>query len=760
MLVVAGVALGMAVGWARAAESAATQLEQLRSLLRTSDTKGVLRRYESLPNDVTVPSRLQHSVAARYRSAGRYDQAKTIYQSLLSADPTDDAARRGLVMTLFDAGSFSQAMQILDSSGGPRPVVPPATDVAIEPPPALPPEPAPVETVPEPAPEPVPVETVPEPAPEPTPTELEAGPKEQPAPPYSPAEAKTPPGATTIVEPLSPPPERVAEDTVTPQPVETNIVTPVQMETDTVAPETVTTNIVAPVQPPSSVVETEPVETVIVTPTPIEGDSAVRPQPPAPVETDTEPPTIVPVPVDDGVGKPETVAENVTEPEMADTGPGQTPLFEEEPIELPPPVGLAPAPVAKPPVAPPVETPDAPETPAATIADEEPADPTTALARALELFEADKREEAMDVLSEALSLHPDDVHLLYTKAQIQRTCEDYAGALNTCERILELSPGDENVLDLKARLLVARARATASDEAVGLYEQALALIGDDPLVLSEYVQALCLAGRGNDAIAHYEQLPPEARESVDLAKAMGPCYLVAKQYDKACDAYEIIVSKQPENLAVGKSLVAMQFDIKRYDDTLRTIDLLLAHHDGDVELLYTKALIHQEKEQLDESIAACESILAVDPEHAAATDLKARLLVARAGEGEGASAQRMLKEALALTSDAPEVAEPYIQSLCRAGKNAEAITRFEALPAEYEPSLATRKSVAKCYFDERRFKDARPLYESILAEDPNDQVALRGLVTLLFNLGEYNKAVETLSRATLTPADIPGRSSL
>ena len=775
--VAAGIALGMVAGRACAAGAAEGMVEQLSELLRTGNTKGVLRLYESLPEDADLSARLRRGVASRYRSAGRYDAAETIYQELLSADITDADARRGLVMTLFDGGEFARALQMLEKSGG-------AIVVPLEPVAEPAPKPVVVETVAEPPPEPVPVEKVVEPAPVPVVEPLSD--------PGAPALASDPVVEPVVVKPLSEPapepatdpvaepapdpgapelaaepmPEAIAEPAPEPGPGELVAEPKVMPDSAEVPAETgkepgTAETVVVPSPPPP-----EPAETEIVTPVPIEVDGGTNVVPRVPVEGAAQPAVVTPVPFAVSVEKPAPVVEDITEPGMVETGAGQAPLPVAEPI-VPYPGEAVAAPSEEPgpkpgevAVVPVAVQPDETMQPVAPEPDEEPADSATALARVLELFETDRRDEAMAVLAETLSMHPDDTHLLYTKAQIQRTDNDFAGALETCERILELSPDDENVLDLKARLLVALARVSESEEALRFYEQALELVGDDPAVLCDYVLALCMAGRGSEAIARYEQFQPEARESVDLARGIAPCYLMAKQYEKACDIYRYVVIKQPQDLAVGKSLAAMQYDLKRFDDVLETIEILRSHHPDDVELLYTKALVYQDREQYGESLAACDGILAVQRNHAAATDLKAQLLVAQAKAAKGPEAQRLLKGALKLTGDAPEVAESYILSLCRTGKSEEAIDRFEALPADYDPDLDTMKQVARCYFDERRFKEARPLYEAILEEDPNDQTALRGLVTLLFNLGEYNKAVETLSKATLTPADLPGRSSL
>ncbi len=613
MLVTAAVALGTVVGWACAAESGETPAEQLARLIRAGDNRGVLRLYESLPEDTAVPSELKRGVAARYRSAGRYSAAETIYQALLSANAADEEARRGLVMTLFDSGDFSRALRVLEKADSPLSAPRARAPVSATPDTIPAPAPVPVTLDAEPVPELAPAELEAEPAPEPGPAELEAQPKEPDqaeviVPIRTPTEITAPqPAATEIVTPVP-----VETDTAVQEPVQAEIVTPVPIETDTVAPEPAQTEIVTPVPIETRTVIPEPVATEIVTVVPIERDTGPEAVTPVPAETNAQPETAAPEPTEDDTQETGPVGVDVTEPGMADTGAEHVPPLAKRPADTPP--------VATPPA----ETPES-------------EDPATTLARVLDLFEANRREEAVQVLDEALSDRPNETHLLYTKAQLLRTNGDYAEALETCEDILKLIPGDENVLTLKAELMLAQA-GTRQDK---------------------------------------------------------------KQ------PVEPIAAREP-----------------------------------------------------DESVAARDSVATMEPDRVAPAAPKSQLLVAVEKADRSTSAAPAHKPAPAATGDTSSIAESYILNLCRSGKSKEAIARFEALPVGYEPSIATKRSVAKCYFEERRFKDAKPLYESILEEDPNDQTALRGLVTLLFNLGQYNKAVETLSKATLTPADVPGRSSL
>jgi tetratricopeptide (TPR) repeat protein len=74
---------------------------------------------------------------------------------------------------------------------------------------------------------------------------------------------------------------------------------------------------------------------------------------------------------------------------------------------------------------------------------------------------------------------------------------------------------------------------------------------------------------------------------------------------------------------------------------------------------------------------------------------------------------------------APEIPAPgaltpeAIVELARAGRNTEAIEGFEALADKSEQPLVLMRAVAGCYWRERRFEEARALYQQILERRPN-----------------------------------------
>ena len=96
-----------------------------------------------------------------------------------------------------------------------------------------------------------------------------------------------------------------------------------------------------------------------------------------------------------------------------------------------------------------------------------------------------------------------------------------------------------------------------------------------------------------------------------------------------------------------------------------------------------------------------------------------------------------------------------IMHALRAGDLEEGVALYEALDAPETIDLQTKRSVANAYRNLGRYAEAYSMYERILERDPEHAFAEQKRIMVLFNMGEYTRALELLSESE--DVDLPER---
>ncbi|HET6545770.1 MAG TPA: tetratricopeptide repeat protein [Rhodanobacteraceae bacterium] len=103
------------------------------------------------------------------------------------------------------------------------------------------------------------------------------------------------------------------------------------------------------------------------------------------------------------------------------------------------------------------------------------------------LLEADllaqhqRRDEALDVYTQALQILPDDSRLLYARALLEVDLDDIAGAERDLRRVIDLKPDDAEALNALGYTLADR--TGRKQEALELIEKAIQLKPDEPAII-------------------------------------------------------------------------------------------------------------------------------------------------------------------------------------------------------------------------------------------------------------------------------------
>ncbi len=276
----------------------------------------------------------------------------------------------------------------------------------------------------------------------------------------------------------------------------------------------------------------------------------------------------------------------------------------------------------------------------------------------------------------------------------------------TAEEIAETSgpAPQENTIHQKAILL---ARNGELEEAITLINKALKETNNAPEVVSDYIVILAWAGRCQEALNIYEDLPADYTPPNYLLPEVAKCYRVAKKYDKSIKLYKKYLSleikdKEQEitHQEATKGLVYTYLDSNRIDTARQYVEERITKEPKNENWL-RRFLIIDIAEKEEELIH------------------QQSIMYARNGDFEKAFA--LINEALKKSNNAPEAVSDYIVILAWAGQYYEAILVYEKLPENYIPSNYILPEVAKCYRIVKEYDKAIALYKQYLSLEIKDK---------------------------------------
>ena len=124
-------------------------------------------------------------------------------------------------------------------------------------------------------------------------------------------------------------------------------------------------------------------------------------------------------------------------------------------------------------------------------------------------------------------------------------------------------------------------------------------------------------------------------------------------------------------------------------------------------------------------------------------------------QGDNATAEKVFRQALALSPNSVEILNNLAISLARQGHDDEAIALYGRALKLKPADPITRRNLGVAYFRAHRYKDALPLLEAFAKADPTFQsLDLTGLD--LFALDRYGASIVYLEQASqLQPDDLP-----
>lgn len=272
------------------------------------------------------------------------------------------------------------------------------------------------------------------------------------------------------------------------------------------------------------------------------------------------------------------------------------------------------------------------------------------IAKSRLLSQLDRNDEAIKILKKAIKAHPDHKRLRVIYAKTLIAAHDLEGAQKQFEILSEMYPNDS---DLVLSLALISWETKQNDQARQFLQQ---LIDDNskPDEAHNYLGQIAASEKNYDeAIKQYQQV----RLGPYFTSAQIQIALITYElghFDKALQILDDAIGKLPEN--------AVQFYITKSDLLMRekkgqeALDILgkaLEQYPDDSNLLYTRAMLAEELDNLDLLEKDLRTIISNDPNSALALNALGYTLADRTNRIE--EAQMLIQKAYEIEPNDPAI---------------------------------------------------------------------------------------------------------
>ncbi|WP_432470948.1 tetratricopeptide repeat protein [Amphritea sp. HPY] len=165
----------------------------------------------------------------------------------------------------------------------------------------------------------------------------------------------------------------------------------------------------------------------------------------------------------------------------------------------------------------------------------------------------DYKDEALNLLDEALQQHKDEINLLYSRAMMLDP-QDISLMEQDLRRVIEIDP--QNSMAMNALGYSLTIYTERYDEALQLISQALAITPDDPAALDSMGWVLYKLGRTPEAVPYLEKAY-DAFPDPEVSSHLIRVYIAAGQLLKARSLLEQELLKHPDNEYLSEAAEAI-----------------------------------------------------------------------------------------------------------------------------------------------------------------------------------------------------------
>jgi tetratricopeptide (TPR) repeat protein len=324
-----------------------------------------------------------------------------------------------------------------------------------------------------------------------------------------------------------------------------------------------------------------------------------------------------------------------------------------------------------------------------------------------------------------------------------------AQALGDLKRSMEATAASEDAATPpETLLLVARLNMLPGgnvEAAKKAIEKGLAQPVDDARIRAEF---LTLRAAISSDVKEKRRLLDEAVQSSPKSAAALRTrgLLLADQGhpEEALEDFNAAIRLDADHSATHEAKAIVLAQLKRYDEALKTLDQLAQLEPESVAPLLQKARIHLLQDDHQAALEELNMAGKLQPENL-------RILLLRAGvhdeAGDRALALDDVEQALKLKPDFPPAVRLKATLLADDEKFDEAIAELQRLSRAGSPDPLTLLQLGMLQSAAKQSAGAVETYRKVLADQPDNWLALRGLGDALLNLGRHKEAIAQYEKA-------------
>jgi tetratricopeptide (TPR) repeat protein len=239
------------------------------------------------------------------------------------------------------------------------------------------------------------------------------------------------------------------------------------------------------------------------------------------------------------------------------------------------------------------------------------------------LLKVQRRQQAAEILEDALRTQPNHLASLSLLAQIRLGQGDWVGAQALADRIAVFE-GQEGVS--KQILGAVHAGRQDYDQSIEAFRQAQQASPSAVRPMFSLVRAYVRAGKQDEAMGFLQSVLSVSENNVNALLLVGQLYATQNENEKAMGIYLEVLEHDPTNIPAYSNLARLNLRLGKLAEALQVLDEGLTKVPGDFRLRLMKAGIYEVQEDYEAAIVIYEELLEERPNTDVAANNLASLL--------------------------------------------------------------------------------------------------------------------------------------
>jgi tetratricopeptide (TPR) repeat protein len=371
------------------------------------------------------------------------------------------------------------------------------------------------------------------------------------------------------------------------------------------------------------------------------------------------------------------------------------------------------------------------------------ADVQALIDQGLQAAEEDNYEDAVELFGQAVDADPDNARARYNLALAQQNVGDPEGAIATYLRAIQIDP---NLIEAYINLGHLYGELGLDEEAAETFKRAIELdAGNDDLFVA-LGDAYSELEFFEDAIQVYRQAEILNPDNVNAQDNLRDVRERVREQAERITELERQLDANPRSIERYAEVIGAYLQGHRYQDALTLVNQMVDLFPDDPVVYQTMALVQEELDDIDSAAAAWEKVTLIDPDDADAWEHLATWRIEQGVMDEAVTAYRK-----ALDLDPSSVVAQFnlAATLLEAGEFAEATALYRQLveskhlgPNADDLRAEAYVGLAEAQNGAEQFADALETSDKVLADFPDESLALYQKATALDGLGRDDEAVD------------------